>query len=168
MGPRPIFSHNFPPGTTIWIAKTHCQRVKLKKTRPDSDLGHILCNASKRPRRVCFESNSYTLYLNYCAGAKSHDRRLKSAIVSLKGRFVSFDLIPAPRAAPAPLLRARPPGLHARPASGYRSRARSALVDRARQRSEKSRPLSRVLSWTVIPLGCASPRSSGDLPGSPM
>src|ERR1700684_3219915 len=32
----------------------------------------------------------------------------------------------------------------------------------------KSRPLSRVLSWTVIPLGCASPRSSSDLPGSPM
>src|SRR5882762_3295275 len=31
---------------------------------------------------------------------------------------------------------------------------------------EKSRPLSRVLSWTVIPLGCASPRSSSDLPGS--
>ena len=32
---------------------------------------------------------------------------------------------------------------------------------------EKSRPLSRVLSWTAIPLGCASPRSSSDLPGSP-
>jgi len=38
----------------------------------------------------------------------------------------------------------------------------------ARQRVEKSRPLSRVLSWTVIPLGCASPRSSSDLPGSLM
>ena len=33
---------------------------------------------------------------------------------------------------------------------------------------EKSRPLSRVLSWTVIPLGCASPRSSSGLPGSLM
>src|ERR1700749_2479550 len=32
---------------------------------------------------------------------------------------------------------------------------------------EKSRPVSRVLSWTAIPLGCASPRSSSDLPGSP-
>jgi hypothetical protein len=29
-----------------------------------------------------------------------------------------------------------------------------------------SRPLSRVLSWAVIPLGCASPRTSSDLPGS--
>jgi len=37
-----------------------------------------------------------------------------------------------------------------------------------RPRGEKSRPLSRVLSWTVIPLGCASPRSSSDLPGSLM
>ena len=32
---------------------------------------------------------------------------------------------------------------------------------------KKSRPLSRVLSWTVIPLAYASPRSSSDLPGSP-
>jgi hypothetical protein len=30
-----------------------------------------------------------------------------------------------------------------------------------------SRPLSRVLSRAVIPLGCASPRTSSDLPGSP-
>src|SRR5882724_4807359 len=37
----------------------------------------------------------------------------------------------------------------------------------ARKRLKKSRPLSRVLSWTVIPLACASPRSSSDLPGSP-
>jgi hypothetical protein len=38
---------------------------------------------------------------------------------------------------------------------------------RARVALEKSRPLSRVLSWAAIPLGCASPRSSSDLPGSP-
>jgi hypothetical protein len=35
------------------------------------------------------------------------------------------------------------------------------------QRVKKSRPISRVLSWTVIPLAYASPRSSSDLPGSP-
>ncbi len=34
-------------------------------------------------------------------------------------------------------------------------------------RKKGSRPLSRVLSWAVIPLGCASPRTSSDLPGSP-
>ena len=28
------------------------------------------------------------------------------------------------------------------------------------------RPISRVLSWTVIPLGPASPQASSDLPGS--
>jgi hypothetical protein len=37
----------------------------------------------------------------------------------------------------------------------------------ARQRLKKSRPISRVLSRTVIPLAYASPRSSSDLPGSP-
>jgi hypothetical protein len=37
----------------------------------------------------------------------------------------------------------------------------------AAQRLKRSRPLSRVLSWTVIPLAYASPRSSSDLPGSP-
>src|ERR1017187_2918511 len=36
-----------------------------------------------------------------------------------------------------------------------------------RTRKKGSRPLSRVLSWTVIPLGCASPHTSSDLPGSP-
>jgi hypothetical protein len=46
-------------------------------------------------------------------------------------------------------------------------RRRFDAVNVARQRVEKSRPLSRVLSWTAIPLGCASPRSSSDLPGSP-
>ena len=32
---------------------------------------------------------------------------------------------------------------------------------------EGSRPVSRVLSWTAIHLGCASPRTSSDLPGNP-
>ena len=36
-----------------------------------------------------------------------------------------------------------------------------------REAAKKSRPISRVLSWTVIPLAYASPRSSSDLPGSP-
>ena len=31
----------------------------------------------------------------------------------------------------------------------------------------KESAVSRVLSWATIPLGCASPRSSSDLPGSP-
>src|ERR1700729_587607 len=39
---KPIFSHNFPPVTTIGIEGEHCQRLMVKKTRPDSDLGHIL------------------------------------------------------------------------------------------------------------------------------
>jgi len=30
-----------------------------------------------------------------------------------------------------------------------------------------SQPVSRVLSWTVIHLGCTSPRTSSDLPGNP-
>ncbi len=33
-------------------------------------------------------------------------------------------------------------------------------------REKKSRPVSRVLSWTVIPLGTASPPCSSDLPGN--
>ncbi len=33
-------------------------------------------------------------------------------------------------------------------------------------RKKESRPLSRVLSWTVIPLGTTSPQSSSSLPGS--
>jgi len=42
------------------------------------------------------------------------------------------------------------------------------IVARKRLESvKKSRPISRVLSWTVIPLAYASPRSSSDLPGSP-
>jgi hypothetical protein len=38
---KPIFSHNFPPVTTIGIEGEHCQRLMVKKTRADSDLGHI-------------------------------------------------------------------------------------------------------------------------------
>ena len=37
---------------------------------------------------------------------------------------------------------------------------------RAELQNKKSRPVSRVLSWTVIPLGAASPRRSSNLPGS--
>src|ERR1700683_2160164 len=48
-----------------------------------------------------------------------------------------------------------------------RVRAAPAPGNVARQRLKKSRPISRVLSWTVIPLAYASPRSSSDLPGSP-
>jgi len=32
--------------------------------------------------------------------------------------------------------------------------------------SEGSRPVSRVLSWTAIPLGCTSPCTSSNLPGN--
>src|SRR6202035_5082208 len=39
---QPILSHNFPPDPTIGTAATHCQRLMVKKTRPDSDLGHTL------------------------------------------------------------------------------------------------------------------------------
>ena len=31
---------------------------------------------------------------------------------------------------------------------------------------KRSQPISRVLSWAIIHLGCASPRTSSDLPGS--
>src|SRR5271156_2828900 len=53
---KPILSHNFPPGTTIGSAETHCQRLKLKKTRPDSDLGHISRDAAVQRSQVRFES----------------------------------------------------------------------------------------------------------------
>ncbi len=41
-------------------------------------------------------------------------------------------------------------------------------VKKAEQRQEKggSRPLSRVLSWTIIPLGRPSPCASSNLPGN--
>src|ERR1700734_3383460 len=51
---------------------------------------------------------------------------------------------------------------------GPQSRGRFDRVERfARQRDKKESAVSRVLSWAAIPLGCASPRSSSDLPGSP-
>ena len=34
------------------------------------------------------------------------------------------------------------------------------------RKKRRSQPISRVLSWTVIPLGCASPRTSSNLPGN--
>ncbi len=45
-------------------------------------------------------------------------------------------------------------------------RHRGAYVDARRQWKRRSRPISRVLSWTVIPLGAASPLRSSNLPGS--
>ena len=54
------------------------------------------------------------------------------------------------------------------PALLRRSNARAAAIGgRARTGKGKwrSRPISRVLSWTVIPLGDASPRRSSSLPG---
>src|SRR5271156_5453839 len=51
---------------------------------------------------------------------------------------------------------------------GTQGRGRFDRVERfARQRDKKESAISRVLSWATIPLGCASPRSSSDLPGSP-
>ena len=47
-----------------------------------------------------------------------------------------------------------------------RVRSRTALATRGRREEKVSRPVSRVLSWTVIPLGLASPPGSSDLPGS--
>src|SRR5271169_1976828 len=67
-----------------------------------------------------------------------------------------------PRSGRAPVLLFLPP---AKRAPSFRGRP-----DRVNPRGHavgKSRPISRVLSWTAIPLGCASPRSSSDLPGSP-
>ena len=40
-----------------------------------------------------------------------------------------------------------------------------AFFGATRQRKRRSRPISRVLSWTVIPLGAASPLRSSNLPG---
>ena len=47
------------------------------------------------------------------------------------------------------------------------SRSSANLAEDAHIMKKGSRPLSRVLSRAVIPLGCASPRTSSDLPGSP-
>ena len=50
--------------------------------------------------------------------------------------------------------------------SSAQGRGRFDRVHPARSALKRSRPLSRVLSKAVIPLGCASPRTSSDLPGS--
>jgi hypothetical protein len=105
--------------------------------------------------------------LKFAAGANCRDLRLKSAIMPRKCH------------APAPIKLQHKANCFfralggfilfhpAREASSYQS---GSLRPRKSPRHavEKSRPLSRVLSWTVIPLGCASPRSSSDLPGSLM
>jgi len=49
------------------------------------------------------------------------------------------------------------------PAPARRPRPRYGGLDA--RRKGRSRPVSRVLSWTVIPLGAASPRRSSNLPG---
>ncbi len=53
-----------------------------------------------------------------------------------------------------------------RRAGGARADLHSSLSGRCvKQEKVRSRPISRVLSWTVIPLGAASPRRSSSLPG---
>src|ERR1700692_2818113 len=81
---RPTLSHNFPPGTTIWIAETHCQRLMVKKTRTDSDLGHISEVAAVSGDRVCFESTCWETKVQSDAGANCRDLRRNSAIMLLK------------------------------------------------------------------------------------
>jgi hypothetical protein len=60
-----------------------------------------------------------------------------------------------------------PGGSQPRPA-GRQTSPRLALTDRelCETRKSGSRPISRVLSWTTIHLGLASPRASSDLPGN--
>src|SRR5271163_2755302 len=60
---RPIFSHFFPPSTTIGSSTSHCQRVKLKKTGTNSDLGHVREYPQVRSRRLRAESISYMVFL---------------------------------------------------------------------------------------------------------
>ena len=52
------------------------------------------------------------------------------------------------------------PKTPARPAYGRRQTG-----DERRMKKKRSRPVSRVLSGTIIPLGAASPRRSSNLPG---
>ena len=106
--------------------------------------------------------------MKFAARAKSRDRRRKSAIMQRKRRSA----VPIRHARNAKWVFQTLEAdfflvFPAREASSYQS---GSLRPRQSPRHavEKSRPLSRVLSWTVIPLGCASPRSSSDLPGSPM
>src|SRR5450631_827484 len=77
---KPILSHFFPPTATIGSAVSHCQRLKLKKTRDNSDLDHIWY------LEVPFVHDSFGI--NLLAGFP-HDalRRLSDGVVStpLKG-----------------------------------------------------------------------------------
>ena len=57
---------------------------------------------------------------------------------------------------------ARPAG---RDRAEYLPRATRHRIDRQGKGKGRSRPVSRVLSWTAIPLGAASPRRSSNLPG---
>ena len=98
---------------------SHCQRDKLKKTRDNSDLGHIWRGPTSRPNSSC--------------------------VINLLGDILKRALRAYEFFRTGPF----------RPRYGVRTALK------------KSRPLSRVLSWAAIPLGCASPRSSSDLPGSP-
>jgi hypothetical protein len=139
MGKKPIHSHFFPPICTIGSAVSHCQRFKLKKTRGDSDLDHILSPPGANECDNRGESNCYGIFLN---GVSDRERR---------SRLLTDPSLGWPSSLTHPSL----------------VRGRFDPVRVARQRIKKSRPLSRVLSWAAIPLGCASPRSSSDLPGSP-
>lgn len=73
---------------------------------------------------------------------------------------------------PCPCAAQRPPAQSepaARPAgrdrAEYLPRATRHRIDRQGKGKGRSRPVSRVLSWTAIPLGAASPRRSSNLPG---
>ncbi len=55
---------------------------------------------------------------------------------------------------------------HLAPGAGSRPDSNGGRVSRIKEGRTGSRPVSRVLSRTAIPLGCASPHTSSDLPGS--
>src|ERR1700676_2231533 len=48
---QPIPSHFFPPASTIGSGASHCQRVKLKKTWGNSDLGHSSATVTRLETR---------------------------------------------------------------------------------------------------------------------
>jgi len=48
-----------------------------------------------------------------------------------------------------------------------KNRANNARIRAERPKESGSRPVSRVLSWATIPLGCTSPCTSSSLPGGP-
>jgi len=122
---KPILSHFSPLDTTIGSRSPDCQRLKLKKTCANSDLGHTL------PAAACACERLYLLNQSVSEDFCRLTQRATRGGVAAPHRFGG--------ATPS---------------------------EAARQRLKRSRPLSRVLSWAVIPLGCASPRTSSDLPGS--